>query len=253
MHTSTTMKTPEFDYSSNGAPITFDDVLPDFRTNDRVGILTHTPGGSFAAAPLLLAAIGRFYELLIATGEDFYAYPDFYVFHVDRLRGHHGKIDVWPQHKEVVVDADPESILEAINDRGITRLLLEAAPPAGATLLRETVTAAESRLRDVFTFVSGDQAAGGLHVTASSAAQAFIIDAIEVSRGVIDDATAERCIGAASAPQRLQRITTTEAVRVICGLGEASPALGFSADYISRHGLDETVMAQHRLKIGGSP
>ena len=111
------------------------------------------------------------------------------------------------------------------------------------------MAAAESLLRDVFTFVPRDQAAGGLHVTASSAAQAFIIDAVKASRGVIDDGVAERCIAAASAPLRLQRVTAAEAVRVICGLGEASPVLGLSDDYISRHGLDETIRVRHRLTI----
>ncbi len=33
--------------------------------------------------------------------------------------------DVWPDHKEVTVPDHAEELLQAINDRGITRLLVE--------------------------------------------------------------------------------------------------------------------------------
>ena len=39
--------------------------------------------------------------------------------------GDHGRLDVWPRRKEVVVEDDPERILEVVDDRAITRLLVE--------------------------------------------------------------------------------------------------------------------------------
>jgi hypothetical protein len=47
---------------------------------------------------------------------------------------------VRPPHKEVIVDDDAEQILEAINDRGITRLLVEDKPLTSSVFLRETLS-----------------------------------------------------------------------------------------------------------------
>jgi hypothetical protein len=43
--------------------------------------------------------------------------------------GDHRRLDVWPGHKEVVVEAEAQRILEAIDDRAITRLLVEDGVP----------------------------------------------------------------------------------------------------------------------------
>lgn len=49
----------------------------------------------------------------------------------------HSSLDVWPPHKEVIVPNEPEQILEAINDRGITRLLVEDVLPLPANFFRD--------------------------------------------------------------------------------------------------------------------
>ena len=54
----------------------------------------------------------------------FFAYPDYFALHVGQPHGSLRKLDVFPDHKEIVVPADAESIVRAINDRGITRLLV---------------------------------------------------------------------------------------------------------------------------------
>ena len=41
-------------------------------------------------------------------------------------RGHRN-LDIWPSHKEVVVEPEPEALLRTINDRAITRLVVEDA------------------------------------------------------------------------------------------------------------------------------
>jgi hypothetical protein len=75
MHTSRSMRTDEFEVTVAGARGTLDDILPGLTTTDRIAIVTHTPGGSLAAAPLLLAAVGRYYEILRREREEFYRYP----------------------------------------------------------------------------------------------------------------------------------------------------------------------------------
>jgi hypothetical protein len=55
-------------------------------------------------------------------------------------------IDIWPDHKEVVVPDDGERLLEAINDRGITRLLVPDDEPGEVDLRRHTRSSAENRI-----------------------------------------------------------------------------------------------------------
>ena len=57
MHTSRSMRTDEFEVTVAGTRGTFDDILPGLTTADRIAIVTHTPGGSLAAAPLLPAFV----------------------------------------------------------------------------------------------------------------------------------------------------------------------------------------------------
>ena len=75
---------------------------------------------------MLLAAITAFYDASGREGEDFFIYPDYFLFHVDgplatrmtrRVRGTQGGRG--SEHD------DGEVLLEAINDRGITWLLVE--------------------------------------------------------------------------------------------------------------------------------
>jgi len=71
-------------------------------------------------------------ELLgVSTGEpfDFFIYPDYFLFHVGRPLGDHARLDIWPRRKEVVVPEDPQGVLDAINDRAITRLVVEDGEP----------------------------------------------------------------------------------------------------------------------------
>ena len=83
------------------------------------------PCGALGASALLSAAITAFYDVQRSRSEDFFIYPDYFLFHVGRPLGEHGRLDVWPRRKEVVVEDDPERVLEAIDDRGVTRLLVE--------------------------------------------------------------------------------------------------------------------------------
>jgi hypothetical protein len=143
------MSTAGFEIMVDGRPATFDSVLPELTVNDRVGVVTQSPGGSLAAAPLLLASVARYYELLRGRGDKFYRYPGYYVIHVGRQHAYHGWLDVWSANKEVVVASHGEAVLEALNDRAITRVVLEDAgkpPPNSSHGLPEPRTAS-SRTR----------------------------------------------------------------------------------------------------------
>jgi hypothetical protein len=88
---------------------------------------------------LTLATITAFYDLQRAQGDDFFIYPDYFVFHVGQQHGNHAMLDIWPDHKEVVVPNEPEAVLRAINDRAITRLLVPDGRPGNSSFARATL------------------------------------------------------------------------------------------------------------------
>lgn len=130
MYSAKELTSASFSLTVNGEEASFCDVFPGFEERDRLGIVVRQPGGALGASALILATITAFYDFQRARGGDFFIYPDYYIFHVGQSHGDHAMLDIWPRHKEVVVLDDPEGLLQAINDRAITRLLVEDIEPA---------------------------------------------------------------------------------------------------------------------------
>ena len=151
MHT-TTLRSDGFQITLAGRPATVADVFPGFDMDDRLGIVVSSALGAAGAGSLILAAVTAFYDGLRATGEEFFAYPDYFAFHVGADRGTLRKLDVYPNHKEVVIGADAELVLQAINDRAITRLLVPDGDPAASDLARETLHSAQRRIRTALVY-----------------------------------------------------------------------------------------------------
>lgn len=153
MHTAEELKEATFAVAVDGRAATVDDLLPGFDEHDRLGIVVDAPCGVVGASLWLLAGIFSFYELQRRGGEDFWIYPDFFAFHVGEPRGHHGALDIWPPHKEPVVEAEPTALLQAINDRGITRLAVPDGRPAALDgLEREALASLRGRLRSAVAY-----------------------------------------------------------------------------------------------------
>ena len=109
-------------------------------TRDRIdplGLVVSSPYGALGASLLYLAAVHAFYELCRERSEDSRIYPDFFFFHVGRRHGYHGSLDVWPDHKEVLVEANGDRLLEAVNDRAIIRLIVPEGLEGGRPGQRE--------------------------------------------------------------------------------------------------------------------
>ncbi len=125
MHSTRELSPASFAIEVAGRPARLEDVLPGFTAADRLGVVVRRPGGAVGASLLILAAVTGFYAIHRRSGEDFFIYPDYFVFHVGGRFGDHRRLEIWPSHKEVVVEGAAEQVLEAVNDRGITRLLVE--------------------------------------------------------------------------------------------------------------------------------
>ena len=150
MHSTKIIGSGDFEFHCNGKESTFEGIFPNFNQRDRLGIVVSSPGGSLGASTLLMAAVTKFYDYFRSRlGSDegsLHIYPDYYVFHIEKMYFDHHWLDIFPEHKEIVVENDPEEVLRAINDRGITRLLVEKAPGTSYDFSREAYNSALHRI-----------------------------------------------------------------------------------------------------------
>lgn len=193
MHSSSELRTDAFAITLDDRPASIEDVLPGFGERDRLGVVVRHPCGAVGASTLLLAAVTAFYDLQRARGDEFFIYPDYFLFHVGGPLGDHSMLDVFPAHKEVVVPDEPEALLEAINDRAVTWLLVEDREPALARLRRETLASARSRISGAFAYsphgrvIDGDLRIAGNEVTESYVRAVLDPDGLIASIGDPDD------------------------------------------------------------------
>jgi hypothetical protein len=152
VHSSRELRSAAFEVRLDGAPVALAGVLDGFGAADRLGIVARHPCAVVGCSALLLAAITAFYDVQRERDEHFFIYPDYFVFHVGRRLGRHNRLDIWPPHKEVVVDDEPEELLRAINDRGVTRLLVEDGVAGDGGFARETVASARARVRTLLAY-----------------------------------------------------------------------------------------------------
>jgi hypothetical protein len=146
MHSSRELRSSSFEITVGGREVRLVDLFDGFGEHDRLGVVVRRPCGGVGASALITATITAFYDLQRARGPDFFVYPDYFLFHVGRPLGDHARLDVWPSRKEVVVTEDAEQVLEAINDRAITRLAVEDGEPGGPALEPEAVASARARI-----------------------------------------------------------------------------------------------------------
>ncbi|MCH6269456.1 hypothetical protein [Neobacillus citreus] len=192
MHTINIMSYAHFDFEVEGKPSSLEEIFPGFNMNDRIGIVVRQAGGGMGASALLMSALTRFYDfhrpLLGDEPGRLRIYPENFVFHVGQRHMNHSWMDIWPPHKEVVVEDDPEQILEAINDRGITRLLVEDISPLSATFLRETISSAQHRTVSALAYSpSGRVKKEDITIVSCPAAEENVLDSLNRSDELSDE------------------------------------------------------------------
>jgi hypothetical protein len=154
MHTSSELSEKSFDVRIGDSVASSGDLFPGFDEHDRIGLVVSSPHGALGASLLYLAAVHAFYELCRERSDEFWIYPDFFFFHVGRRHGYHGSLDVWPDHKEVLVEPDEDRLLEAVNDRAITRLIVPEGLELGRPEQREGLASYAQRMRGAFLYSS---------------------------------------------------------------------------------------------------
>jgi hypothetical protein len=176
MHTSHVLSSGDFQITAGGLPATLAELLPGFDEHTRLGIVVTEDGAGAGASSLILAAVTGFYDRLRATEGDFFAYADYFAFHVGRPRGTLRQLDVFPEHKEPVVQDDDEAILRAVNDRGVTHLLVPDRDAAPSTQLgRDTRHSAQRRIRTAIAYSpDGRTARPDIEITGPPEAEEFV-------------------------------------------------------------------------------
>lgn len=213
-----------FGFEVDGRPAGIEDVFEGFGEHDRVGLVMRRPCGAVGASALLTAAITAFYDVQRSRSEHFLVYPDYFLFHVGGPLGDHGRLDIWPRRKEVVVEDDPERILEAIDDRGITRLLVEDGTPGGGSLAEEPVASARSRIRSCLAYSPAGRARDADVRVASNPVSEGYVETVLLERSREIDPDVRRAILAARG-ELVEGGAPVESYRRI-GLDEALALLG---------------------------
>ena len=225
MHSATELTRDSFTITIEGRQAELADVFPGFQWSDRLGVVVRSPCSGDGASALILAAVTGFYEQQRARSDDFFIYPDYFVFHVGTRHGDHGMLDVWPDHKEVTVPDDAEALLQAINDRGITRLVVENGAARQPELSRHTRESAESRI--VSALVFGDLPDGDIEVRGNAVTESYVDDVLDASTMV--PAEVRESIRAARrdgpATETYRRITLEQAFALLAATPSSSPPL----------------------------
>jgi len=133
MHTAQ-LSRADFAAEVDGKPVDFGEIFRGWHQYDRFGIVVHDEQGAIGASLLVQAAITAFFTVDNGRRNERPQYPEVYLFHVGRGLGECMMLDFVPSRKEVIVDADSTALIEAINDRAITRLAVPQGQPRNLDL-----------------------------------------------------------------------------------------------------------------------
>ncbi|WP_152536139.1 hypothetical protein [Mesorhizobium loti] len=152
MHVVTLLKADMFDVEIDGKPASIAQALPDWNPHDRFGLVIDDALGGIGATHLLQIAITSFYDIKPSRRTELTVYPEIYAFHIGKGYGAHAPYDFWPARREIITSLDHREVLDAINDRGITRLAVPDRAPREVVHRPKEVDAALDRIASAFVY-----------------------------------------------------------------------------------------------------
>jgi len=175
VHSARELRSSAFEIEAAGRVVGLPDLFEGFGEHDRLGVVIGRPGGGLGASALITATITAFYDLQRARGPDFFIYPDYFLFHLGKPFGNHSRLDIWPEHKEVVVPAEAQEVLRAVNDRAITRLVVEDGEPRDPELGAEELASARARLTSCLAYSpTGRVTDADVRVTSNAVVEGYV-------------------------------------------------------------------------------
>lgn len=161
MHVATLLKTAMFDVAIDGRPASIVDLFPDWHAHDRFGLVIDDAFGGIGATHLLQSAMMAYYDVKPSRRTSLTVYPEIYAFHIGKGHGAHAPYDFWPARREVILrTTDHREVLDAINDRGITRLAVPDRPMREVTHRPKEEDAAYDRIASAFVYSATGRADG---------------------------------------------------------------------------------------------
>lgn len=162
MHVATLLRSDMFQVRISGRPATIDDLFPGWTPLDRFGLVIDQTMGGIGATQLLQCAMMAYYDVKPDRRTSRAVYPEIYAFHVGKSHGAHAPYDFWPARREVILRTqDHREVLDAINDRGITRIAVPDRPLRDVAHRPKEVEAALDRIASAFVYDASGRLAGG--------------------------------------------------------------------------------------------
>jgi len=159
MHTAFDLQATSFGITIDNKAAGLPDLFPEWSAHDRFGIVMTEPFGALGASLLIQLAVVAFYDALPDRRALPARYPEIYLFHVGGRFGDFSSFDFWPPRKEVFLPHDANTVLEALNDRAITRLAVPEALPRATEFAYKEPAAAAERIVSCFAYGPGGRAA----------------------------------------------------------------------------------------------
>ena len=142
----------DFEMIARGHPVALAEYFRGFTNTKRLGLLAPNGLEGVGAVNLVMAHVTAFYNAYRATGEDFFAYPDYFTFQSRTPKAAYGMFDIWPEHKDVLVGTDAAERLNAITDRGVNILLVPDGPPTPREYQRQQLASAERLIETCYAY-----------------------------------------------------------------------------------------------------
>src|SRR5215216_3312385 len=175
MHSSRELSGSSFEIQVGGVAAPLEELFEGFGEQDRLGVVLTRPCGAVGASALITATITAFYDIQRERGPDFFVYPDYYLFHLGRPLGDHARLDIWPPHKEVVVPDGADRLLEAINDRAVTRLVVEDGAAGDPPSDRAALASARARIETCLAYSpSGRVQHADVRITSNPVTEGYV-------------------------------------------------------------------------------
>lgn len=159
MHTAEELTTSSFDHRVAGKPVSRSEVMPAITLDTRVGIVMGAPTEGIDAGNFILSCVTAFYDRLRAVSADFFEYPDYYTFQCTTEPADYRMLDIYPDHKNVPVEPDMETLARAITDRAIDVLLVPHTTTDSSTIADITRRSLERRIDGCYQYAGRQQLA----------------------------------------------------------------------------------------------
>ena len=191
MHSSYALSTDDFAVERDGQAGSLSDLWPGgYQPGDRLGVVLNQPMDPCGCSNLICGTNTLFYEVLRETKGTggFFRYADTYLIGVGCEPGDFNQLDVWPMHKFVgVLQPTAEAVLETINDRRITLLVLpEVGLRCRGEVVLSTWNALLAQVRCVVTYSprTGRARDGDIGLLGNKIVESYVEQAIFSTPGI---------------------------------------------------------------------